>query len=125
MADPGTAAAESGLRGGLEVRDRAVSRIAEQASLQVTGTTQQEGAMDRLRRRDYPRAEVDVRRSVAWIKLNVAASWPCQVEDLAGRVQETVIAETTRLSGLDIRSADVRLHLIPPAGNDQSGRRVE
>lgn len=125
MADPAPAAEEAGQRGGLDVRDRAVSRIAEQASLQVTGTTQQEGAMDRLRRRDYPRAEVDVRRSVAWIKLNVAASWPCQVEELAGRVQQTVIAETTRLSGLDIRAADVTLHLMVPGDSEQSRRRVQ
>jgi len=117
-----TPAAPAEERGTLEVRASALEHIAQRAAEQITGTVAQSSAMDRLRGKGYPHASVTVQRSRAWVKLDVAASWPCPVTELATRVRDHVLAETTRLSGLDVRSVDVNIHIATHHDERSSSR---
>lgn len=108
-------------RGTLDVRERAVVRIAEIAATRVTGIERVEGG---LAGRHLPRATATVRDGSVRATLDAATRWPTPIADVAVRVRSAIEAEIARTSGLDVESVDVRLHYLPP---DRSGttRRVE
>jgi uncharacterized alkaline shock family protein YloU len=118
-----TSAAPAEERGTLDVHARALEHIAERAAEQVPDTVRQSSALDRIRRKGYPHASVTVQRSRAWIELDVAATWPCRVTELATQVRDRVLAEAARLSGIDVRSVDVNLHIVERSSGASSPDR--
>lgn len=111
-------------RGSLEVREKAIERIVEQAALGVAGTVRYSTRLDRIRRRRYPSASVAVERSRARVDLDIAAAWPCRAAEVVKETRDRVRSEATRLSGIDVASVDVRLHVLGP-DRDQPVRRVQ
>ena len=112
-----------GGRGSLEVRPTAVRRIAEQVVRGVPGTVSRSGSVTRLRRAGFPNVTVDVAGSRALIGVEAAAQWPAPVTDLAARVRDEVLEQTTRLTGLHVSSVDVRMVVLDT--EETVSRRVQ
>lgn len=110
-------------RGTLEVRTRALQHLAEHAATQVRGTVAHTSRIGALGR-GYPRADVSVESSRAWITVDVAATWPCRVTALAAEVRGSVRSETIRTTGTDVCTVDVTVHVVD-ADDDQQSRRVQ
>lgn len=116
MADPSD-------RGSLELTPRTVTRIAEQSALQVRHVVRRSAGLNRLvGRSSLPRVSASIDRDRVRLDLDVAVRWPCPLEDVAVEVRDHVAAETARLTGLNVRSADVTLHAVTddpaPGGTD-------
>lgn len=105
MADPSD-------RGTLELTPRVVTRIAEQTALQVRHVVRRSEGLNRLVGRSLPRVSASIDRDRVRLELDVAVHWPCPLEEVAVEVRDHVAAETARLTGLNVRSADVTLHAV-------------
>lgn len=113
-------------RGSLDVRAKAVEHIVANASLEVPGCVARPAGIQKLAR-SLPSASVTFRGSVAIAELHAAATWPCRAQELASTIRDTVRAEASRQSGLEISRLDVTLHVVPAdevAGTNHGTRRV-
>lgn len=110
-------------RGGLDIADRVVSALARQASAGVSGTVRRGGTVAGLVGRRYPDASVSVLGRRAWIELDVAGVWPCDVSDLGSRTREAVARSVSELGGVHVERLDVTVHVVPVEESDH--RRVE
>ncbi len=115
---------DPGQRGTLDVRTVAIQHIAEQVASQVPGTVAHSAGLGKLLGKGYPSADVDVRGSTTWIRLDVAVVWPTAVEQIAVRARDQVREQTARLSGSDVRRVDVTVHVVSADQVDGTGRRV-
>ena len=129
MADP--TAPGPAARGHLDVRLAAVVRIVEHIVATTPGTRPRTSALGstlgRVAHRTLPRVEVRVSGRTVRIRAEVGCPWPVPVDELGARVRAAVIAETERLTGLEVRSADVVVHVLSAdevAGSTAGTRRV-
>ncbi|MFG3341210.1 hypothetical protein [Glycomyces sp. NPDC048151] len=100
---PGTGAGrEPGERGTLRLADGAVARVLEGAARTC------EGAAESRR----PRARATVRHGRIWAHLDVGVVWPGPIGDLSRDLASRVRAETARITGYDLVSLDVVVHLV-------------
>lgn len=111
-------------RGTLDIRTTAMEHLVQHVASEVPGTMRYRSGLDRLRGRGYPHAEVDVRGSAIWVRLEVAVRWPTPVEDIAVQARERVRSETMRLSGSEVRRVDVSVHMLCADQVDTTQRRV-
>ena len=109
-------------RGTLDVRLKAVERVAELAALEVAGTVRHQGALDRVAGGGYPKVTTRVHGRSARITVQVACSWPAPVARLAERVRVKVLSQTTSLTGVHVASVDVTVHPITTTDDDYSRR---
>lgn len=104
-------------RGRLEIAPAALRRIAEHASDLVPGTTRvrrriagvrvgEQGASAQLR---GPERELRVR-------LDVALHYPSPAHQVVGQVRESVSEELAKQAGCRVRSVDVTVSALVPAG---------
>lgn len=110
-------------RGTLEVRTRALQHIVERTVLGAEGAVTHRRALGKLRGGDSPQAAITMEGRHARVSVDVAAVWPCRVSDIAERVRETVMQEAPRLSGVDVRTVDVTVHVLRPGDVDEHQRR--
>ena len=108
-------------RGTLDVRLKAVERIAERAALEVEGTVRQRGTLDAVSGGGYPRVEARVHGRTARLTVHVACGWPAPVAHLAEQVRDTVLTRTSALTGVHVSSVDVTVHTIS-SSTDESRR---
>jgi uncharacterized alkaline shock family protein YloU len=110
-------------RGRLDVKPRAVHRIAEQATADVTGWTGRGGGLGRALGRRLPVVDVTVTGRHAVVTADVMAPWGLALADLAASVRDRVAARVGELTGLAVDRVDVRIVQIDrePAAE----RRVE
>ncbi|MCZ4555331.1 DUF6286 domain-containing protein [Rhodococcus maanshanensis] len=102
---------ERSTRGQLIIKDRAVSRIAVAAALQVPGVVRQRGGLSRLTGRDLPRAEVSMGTESVAVTLYIAVAWPCPIALLSREVHREVGDRIAALSGLPMD----QLHVVVAA----------
>ncbi len=110
-------------RGGLDVADRVVAALARRASADVEGTVRHGGSVAGLMGRRYPDASVSVLGQRAWIELDVAGTWPCDVSDLGARTRETVARRVGELGGVHVERLDVTVHVV--SETEAEPRRVQ
>jgi uncharacterized alkaline shock family protein YloU len=89
-------------RGGLRLADAAVAHILEGAALACEGTA--------ASRR--PRARATVKHGRIWAHLDVGIVWPGPIARVARDLTSSVRAETARITGYDLVSLDVVVHLV-------------
>lgn len=99
-------------RGGLRLADAAVAHVLEGAALACEGTA--------ASRR--PRARATVRHGRIWAHLDVGVVWPGPISDVSRALTARVRAETARITGYDLASLDVVIHLVDAP--QQATRRV-
>lgn len=124
MAEATTAPAvrpEPSERGNLDVRLKAVERVAELAALEVDGTLRHRGTLDKVSGGGYPRVTARVHGRSARLTVQVACSWPAPVARIAERVRVEVLNRTASLTGVHVASVDVTVH---PIHHTDDSRRV-
>lgn len=121
MADAGTDAH----RGRLELAPRVVTRLAEAEAARVPGVVRHAHAMEKLVGRTLPRVSATVDRDLVRLEVEVALEWPCEVDRVAAEVRRRVMTETSRLTGLEVRSAHVSVEIVHDADADDDERRVQ
>nr|WP_296773953.1 Asp23/Gls24 family envelope stress response protein [Rhodococcus sp. (in: high G+C Gram-positive bacteria)] len=109
-------------RGTLDVRTRAVARMAEIAATNVAGVERVTGG---ITSRSLPRVDAIVRGGRIRATVEVATAWPTPIADVAGRVRSAVEQDLTRNSGLAVDSVDVRIQYSAPEIRNTRSRRVE
>ncbi|KYH45402.1 hypothetical protein [Branchiibius sp. NY16-3462-2] len=111
-------------RGTLDVRAAAIEHLAEHIAQGVPGTVTHRSGLDKLRGRGFPNAQVTIRGAASWITLEIAVAWPGPVEKIAAHVRDQVRADTSRLSGSQVRRVDVTVHVLTADQFETTERRV-
>lgn len=124
VTDEATDPQGAGQRGTLDVRTVAIQHIAEHVASQVPGTVRHTAGLGKLLGKGYPSADVDVRGSCTWIRLQVAVLWPTAIEDIAVWVRDRVHEQTARLCGSEVRRVDVTVHVVGAGQVQDTSRRV-
>ena len=112
-------------RGTLEVRSQALQHLVETVVRRTPGTAAHKAGLGRIGLgqvglgSSYPQASVRLQGGRARITVDVACVWPCRVTEIATRVRDEVLAQGTRLSGVEIRDVDVTAHLVPAGDDDR------
>jgi uncharacterized alkaline shock family protein YloU len=111
MSSPQTveAAPNADGRGRLEVRPRAVQRIAEQATVDVTGWTDRSGGLGKALGRKLPSVDVTVTGRHIVVAIEVAAPWGHVLAGFATSVRDRVGARVGELTGLTVDRVEVRI----------------
>jgi len=112
-------------RGTLEVKTKALEHIVERVTLETPGTVVHASALGRLTGSRMPKADIKLVGNAARVDLDIAAVWPCCVTEIATGVRDRVLREAPRISGVDIRTVDVTVHMVELDSTDQPGRRVQ
>lgn len=106
-------------RGTLEVRSRAVGRMAEIAASSVTGVERVRGGVTA---RSLPHVDATVQSGKIRATVEAATRWPTPIADVAIRVRAAVEQDLASNSGLEVHSVDVRMHY---SNTSVRSRRVE
>ncbi|WP_328291266.1 Asp23/Gls24 family envelope stress response protein [Kineococcus sp. NBC_00420] len=118
---------EAGTRGSLEVKDKAVERIAAAAVLQVPGVIaagEATGTIATVLGRAYPRVDVHVAGRRARVHVDVVTAWPRSAAEVAAAVRAHVSDRLHALADLDVDAVDVAVaKVIRPTTPDR--RRVQ
>ena len=109
-------------RGVLDLRLRAVRRIAEQVVRETPGTVAHRSRLGRLTGSGTPRADVVVSGGTARIEVEVSVVWPCAIGEVASHVRERVLAQTARQTGLHVARVDVTIRVVPRDDGDERRR---
>ncbi|OZF03533.1 Asp23/Gls24 family protein [Rhodococcus sp. 14-2470-1b] len=109
-------------RGHLEVRVRAVTRIAEITASRVDGVERVTGG---LTSKTLPRVEATVRDGKVRATVEAATRWPTPIAEVAARVRTSVADDLRKSSGLEVDTVDVVMRYVAPEKVTSSGRRVE
>lgn len=110
-------------RGTLDVKTKAIQHIAERAVRETPGTVVHHSALNKLVGGSSPKANIIMEGKRARVEVDVAAVWPCNVTEIATDVRDRVLSEAARLSGVDIRTVDVTIHMIDASDTDDHERR--
>jgi uncharacterized alkaline shock family protein YloU len=114
------------VRGTLDVRVKALEHVVEEVVRQTPGTVSHTSTLRRLVRGGTPSASTTVHAGAARLDVRISCTWPCDVTRIATDVRERVLAETQRMTGVEVRSVDVAVEVISPDDLDDAGsRRVE
>lgn len=109
------AAEEPGRRGSLLIKDRAVQRIAEAATLQVPGVVPAEKSTNALNAalgRAYPRVDCEVAGGRVRAGVEIVGRWPTPAPQLGAQVRAAVTDQLQRLAGLRVDAVDVTITKI-------------
>lgn len=112
-------------RGTLDVRTAVVEHTVRRLVLDLDESVQRRRVVSLPPGVVYPRVSVSIHGTWARVQVDVAATWPVAVSDLAERVRAHVLERTTPLTGVDVRSADVTVHVVRHDSTDNERRRVE
>lgn len=109
-------------RGSLEVRGRAIERIAKAAATAVDGVRDVPGT---LTSRGLPHVEASVVAGHCRVTIDAATQWPRPIARLAEQIRAAVAADLTRQGGVVVDAVDVTVSYSAPAREDNSTRRVQ
>ncbi|GAB3471706.1 Asp23/Gls24 family envelope stress response protein [Kineococcus sp. DHX-1] len=101
---------ETASRGALEVKDKAVERIAEAAVFEVPGVIAAEdtaGTIATALGRAYPRVDVHVAGHRARVQIEIVTAWPRPAAGVAAAVRDHVADRLHTLAALDVDVVDV------------------
>lgn len=107
-------------RGNLDVRTPAIAHTIEQIVLDVA-TVVRRASRTGLGS-GYPKASVTVHGSWASAEVDVAVTWPARVSEVAEQVRGLVVDRVEPLTGVQIRTADVTVHLVTPDPGERARR---
>ncbi|WP_157171740.1 Asp23/Gls24 family envelope stress response protein [Nocardia higoensis] len=94
-------------RGTLDIRSRAVKRIAEHAALETPGVLAHAGGLDRITGRDFPRSRAVTSADRVRVWLEIAVAWPSPLAELARQVQRNVAVALGDYAGLRVDGVEV------------------
>ena len=112
------AATDPGERGSLAVRDKVAQRIAVHAALATPGVQPHAAGLDKLTRRELPRARVDISASHVRAHLTIAVAWPQPLAEVGAAVQRNVTQALTDAAGFHVDGVDVAIEAVVTAAED-------
>ncbi|MDJ0358806.1 DUF6286 domain-containing protein [Rhodococcus sp. H29-C3] len=108
MVDTDSAAStDTGGRGTLVIKERAIERVAVAAALAVPDVVRSVGGISRLTGRDLPRADASVGEYSVSINLYVSLTWPCRIADVSEAVHTEVARTLDNIVGLPLYRLNV------------------
>lgn len=109
MADtsPPAIAADPATRGGLVIKERAITKIVTLSAAQVPGVSHFASNFSRLTGRKLPRAEVSVGTEAVSVNLYVALAWPARIDTVSSCVRKAVTNAVDELTGLPIHELNI------------------
>lgn len=109
-------------RGTLDVRVPVIAHTIERIVLDVDTVVRRSSRLGS----SYPKASVQLHGAWASAEVEVAVVWPSVVTDVAQQVRDRVIDQVQPLVGVQIRTADVTVHVVPAEAGDRgpAGTRV-
>jgi uncharacterized alkaline shock family protein YloU len=109
---------DPGERGSLEVRDKVAQRIAVRAALDTPGVQAHAAGLDKLTRRELPRASVDIAATRVHAHLVIAVAWPHSLSQVGVAVQHNVTQALTNSAGFHVDAVDVAIEAIVTPNDD-------
>ncbi len=113
-------------RGGLQIDDRVVEKIAARAVSEVeyaTGVSRQLLGLGRGRSRTTARVSASVDGDIATLRVTMMVLWPASVPEVTQRVREHVASRLAELASL--RTAEVNVEVVElPTSYGPRPRRV-
>ncbi|WP_328291812.1 Asp23/Gls24 family envelope stress response protein [Kineococcus sp. NBC_00420] len=101
---------EIATRGSLQVKEKAVERIAEAAVAEVPGVIAAQdsaGTIATALGRSYPRVDVQVAGHRARVEVDIVTAWPRPAAAVAAAVRDHVTERLRTLADLDVDVVDV------------------
>lgn len=105
-------------RGTLDVRVPVIAHTIERMVLEIDTVVRRSARLGS----GYPRASVRVNGAWASAEVEVAAVWPTRVADVAAAVRTLVIDRVEPLVGVQVRRADVTVHVVAPSADELPDR---
>ncbi|MGV8874231.1 MAG: Asp23/Gls24 family envelope stress response protein [Rhodococcus sp. (in: high G+C Gram-positive bacteria)] len=121
-----TAVAETlndpGERGSLEIKHKAVERLAVLAARSTGSVTDHHQGLSVLGGRDLPKADVTVNGSRVRAQVVVAVTWPSPLAKVAASVRAAVARDLTELGIYTVDRVDVTVECVPADAPIEEGR---
>lgn len=112
-----------GSRGSLDVHDKAVGRIAEAATLEVSGVAPADSttsALGSVLGRAYPRVDCQVAGRRVRAEVEVVTHWPQSTAKVAAAVRDHVAERLRTLADLEVDAVEVHVvKVIRPATRER------
>lgn len=105
-------ATDPGLRGHLDIKDRAVQNIIVAAALLPDGVLRHSTGLGRLAGRDLPRATVHVAGDHVSADVDVAVEWGRPLRGVAAAVRRKICDALSAHSGLTVDRLDVHVATV-------------
>lgn len=113
---------EPGNRGSLEIKHKAVERLATLAARRTGGVSDRQQGLRVLGSRDLPKADVTVTGDRVRAQIAVAVTWPSPLAKVAADVRSAVARDLSELGIYTVERVDVTVQCIPADDNDDEGR---
>ena len=117
-----TAAVDPGERGSLEIKHRAVERLAVLAARGTDAVTDRQPGLRVLGGRDLPKADVTISGSRVRAQVAVAVTWPSPLAKVAANVRAAVARDLSELGIYTVDRVDVTVQCVPAEATQEEGR---
>ncbi|MFI8566761.1 Asp23/Gls24 family envelope stress response protein [Rhodococcus sp. NPDC078407] len=98
---------DPGVRGSLEIKDRAISRTAIAAALMDPRVTRTTVGLSRLTGRELPRADITLGEDTIAVNLYIGVRWPSQITEVTEAVHAEVEDALATMTGLHVHRVNV------------------
>ena len=120
-ATPGSLA-DPGDRGSLEIKHKAVERLAVLAARGTDSVTDRQPGLHLLGGRDLPKADVTITGERVRAKVSVGVTWPSPLAKVAANVRAAVARDLSELGIYTVDRVDVTFECIPAEPTSEEGR---
>ncbi|WP_162248355.1 Asp23/Gls24 family envelope stress response protein [Rhodococcus sp. Leaf278] len=121
-----TAVAETlndpGERGSLEIKHKAVERLAVLAARSTESVTDRHPGLRVLGGRDLPKADVTITGTRVRAQVAVAVTWPSPLAKVAANVRAAVARDLSELGIYTVDRVDVTVQCVPAEDTVEEGR---
>ncbi|MBY4127041.1 Asp23/Gls24 family envelope stress response protein [Rhodococcus fascians] len=121
-----TAVAETpndpGERGSLEIKHKAVERLAVLAARSTESVTDRHPGLRVLGGRDLPKADVTINGTRVRAQVAVAVTWPSPLATVAANVRAAVARDLSELGIYTVDRVDVTVQCVPAEATVDEGR---
>ena len=114
---------EPGERGSLEIKHKAVERLAVLAARSTDAVTDRHPGLRVLGGRELPKADVTISGTRVRAKVDVAVTWPAPLAEVAANVRAAVARDLSELGIYTVDRVDVTVQCVPAeTATDDEGR---
>ncbi|WP_157225969.1 Asp23/Gls24 family envelope stress response protein [Rhodococcus sp. AW25M09] len=113
---------DPGQRGSLEIKHKAVERLAVLAARSTDSVTARHPGLRVLGGRDLPKAEVTVNGSRVRAQVVVAVTWPSPLAQVAANVRAAVARDLSELGLYTVDRVDVTVECVSAEAPVEEGR---
>ncbi|WP_179272816.1 MULTISPECIES: Asp23/Gls24 family envelope stress response protein [unclassified Rhodococcus (in: high G+C Gram-positive bacteria)] len=117
-----TAAVDPGERGSLEIKHKAVERLAVLAARSTDAVAGPQPGLRVLSGRDLPKADVTISGSRVRAQVAVAVTWPSPLAKVAADVRAAVARDLSELGIYTVDRVDVTVQCVPAETTREEGR---